>query len=150
MLTIKEELYQQCQLFLEQRLLSVQNTMNDIQKSLLSETKSSAGDKHETGRAMLQLEREKAGNQLAEIQKVSETLSKIDMSKSHKVIALGSVVYTSKSNYFIAISAGELKFKDKLFYAISPNTPIGQLLLSKQVGDEIVFRDSSFVIEKIV
>lgn len=148
--SIKESLYQQCQLFLEQRLQSVQNIMDDIQKSLLSETKSSAGDKHETGRAMLQLEREKAGNQLAEIQKVSEILSKIDASKSHKIVALGSIVFTSKANYFIAISAGELKVKNTFFYAISPNTPIGQLLLSKKEGDDIVFRNDSFMIETVL
>lgn len=149
MLVIKESLYQQCKLFLEQRLQSVQNTMQDIQKSLLSETKSSAGDKHETGRAMLQLEREKAGNQLAEIQKVGETLSKIDRSKSHKIVSLGSVVYTTKTNYFIAISAGELEVENTLFYAISPSTPIGQLLLSKQKGDTIRFRNDAFIIETV-
>ena len=33
----------------------------ELQQSLDSETKSSAGDKHETGRAMLQIDLEKAG-----------------------------------------------------------------------------------------
>ena len=38
----------------------------DAQNGLQSESKSSAGDKHETGRAMLQLEAEKLGKQLQE------------------------------------------------------------------------------------
>ena len=80
-MNIKEELYNQCIEFVENRFKTIQNTINDIQKSLQSETKSSAGDKHETGRAMLQLEREKAGNQLAEIQKVKENISKINIAK---------------------------------------------------------------------
>ena len=73
-LETKENLYLQCVHFVEKRFNTIQNTINEIQESLTSETKSSAGDKHETGRAMLQLEREKAGNQLAEIQKIKDFL----------------------------------------------------------------------------
>lgn len=146
----KQELYNQCLEFVENRFQTIQNTINDIQKSLLSETKSSAGDKHEIGRAMLQLEREKAGNQLAEIQKVKENLSKIDIGKVSNIIGLGTVVFTSQSNYFISISAGELKLEDNMFYAISPNTPIGQLLMSKKTGDEVAFRDQKFEVLNII
>jgi len=148
-MSVKEELYKLCLLFVEERLSTVKNTISDIQKSLLSETKSSAGDKHETGRAMLQLEREKAGQQLAEIQKVKETLSKINVSKTNKMVSLGSVAYTTQANYFIAISVGELKVDDEVFYAISPSTPIGKLMLGKSLGDTISFRGSNFTIKKV-
>ena len=121
-----------------------------IQKALLTETKSSAGDKHETGRAMLQLEREKAGMQLAEIQKAKEILSRIDINKTSNAICLGSIIYTSGANYYLAISAGEIKLKSEIFYAISTSTPIGKLLLSKQPGDSIVFRNQNIKIEKIL
>lgn len=103
--------------------------------------------KHETGRAMLQLEREKAGQQLAEVEKLKEALSKIDVTKSSETIGLGSVVYTSKINYFIAISAGQLEVGSHKFFAISPNTPIGLLLMGKKPMDKISFREQSFVIE---
>lgn len=147
---IKESLYNQCISFINNRNATVQNTINEIQESLLSETKSSAGDKHETGRAMLQLEREKAGNQLAEIQKVKLVLSKIDITQSHQAIGLGSLVYTSQANYFISISAGKLEIDSKQFFAISQNTPIAKLLLSKAVGDKLNFRNQEFKIIKIV
>jgi transcription elongation GreA/GreB family factor len=146
----KENLYSQCEVFIDNRLKTIQKTIQEIQESLLSETKSSAGDKHETGRAMLQLEREKAGNQLAEIQKIKEIFSKIDISKTSKIIGLGSLVYTSNANYFIAISAGELSVDATKIYAISPNTPIGQLLMGKTVGDAIDFRGQKFVVEEVI
>jgi len=146
---IKQELYNQCLEFIESRINVIQNTISDIQESLTSETKSSAGDKHETGRAMLQLEREKAGNQLAEIQKEKELLSKIDSSIISKTVRLGSVVYTTQLNYFIAISAGELKLNKQLFYAISPQTPIGKLLIGRTIEDKIIFRNSNFKIVNI-
>ena len=149
-MNIKQELSNQCLEFVENRFQTIQNTIKEIQESLLSETKSSAGDKHETGRAMLQLEREKSGNQLAEIQKIKNILSKVDVTKTTKSIGLGSVVYTSKSNYFIAISSGVLQIEEEVFYAISSNTPIGQLLIGKTVGDIVKFREESFVIEKVL
>jgi len=148
-MTIKEDLYKQCILAIEDRLQTVKETIADIQKSLLSETKSSAGDKHETGRAMLQLEREKAGKQLAEIQKLQQVLSKINVSHQSQHVSLGSIVYTTNANYFIAISAGELSVNDEVFYAISATTPIGKLLIGKQVEDEVVFKNTVFQIKGI-
>lgn len=147
---LKQELYSQCQAFVDNRLKAIQKTIDEIQESLTSETKSSAGDKHETGRAMLQLEREKAGLQLAEIQKLNHILSKIDISKPLNIIGLGSIIYTTKANYFITLSAGELKVDAQSFYAVSANTPIAKLLLGKEVGDEIQFRDQMFEIIKVV
>jgi len=145
-MTQKERLYLQCEIFIENRLKTFQNAINEIQKALLFETKSTAGDKHETGRAMLQLEREKLGQQLAEIQKTKELLSRVDTQKEADTICLGSIVYTAQLNYFISISAGELTDNNVKFYAISPNTPIAKLLLSKRKGDVIEFRGEKSVI----
>ncbi|AJR03068.1 3-oxoacyl-ACP synthase [Siansivirga zeaxanthinifaciens CC-SAMT-1] len=139
-MTLKSMLYHKCEAFLESKLHTISKSITEIQESLTSETKSSAGDKHETGRAMLQLEREKLGNQLAEIQKTKEVLTKISVDKNAETIGLGSVVITNKVHYFLAISAGELKVDNSLFYAISASTPIGQLLLGKKAGDSFEFR----------
>jgi transcription elongation GreA/GreB family factor len=149
-LELKQQLYFLCKAFCNNRLQNIQKIIEEIQESLTSETKNSAGDKHETGRAMLQLEREKAGNQLAETQKLQEALSKIDVTKTNNVIGLGSVVYTTQANYFIAISAGELKIDDQTFYAISANTPIGELLIGKQVDDVVSFRDQEFKVVAVL
>ncbi len=149
-LEIKQRLYEMCHDFVEERFSNVQNQIKEIQESLTSETKSSAGDKHETGRAMLQLEREKAGHQLAEIEKLKESLSKVDTTVISSSVGLGSVVFTSQANYFIAISAGKLEVNSQSFFAISPNTPIGLLMMGKVVGDEVVFREQNFLINSIL
>ncbi len=148
-MALKQKLHQYCQFTLNNRLEAIQNSIRDLQNALESETKSSAGDKHETGRAMLQLEREKTGQQLSEIQKLQEVIQKINPESKHIKGALGSVIYTTKSNYFIAISIGEIEIDNTTYYAISPRTPIAQLLLSKEVGDDIAFRDTKFTITEI-
>ena len=117
--------------------------------SLTSETKSSAGDKHETGRAMLQLEREKLGQQLAEAEKMRQTLSKVPLASKPDHIGLGSWVETSAAQYFLSISAGEYKEKQDSVYCISAATPIGQLLLGKSLGETITFNGKDIKILKV-
>ena len=147
---IKKQLYNACRGFLQERLDAVHDIIASVQESLESETKSSAGDKHETGRAMLQLEREKVGNQLAEIDKQEELLSKIDISKTNTIVSLGSVVFTTEANYFIAIGVGEIIVDSQNFYAVSTKAPISQALIGKRVGDYIVFRDKKFKITNLI
>lgn len=149
-MNIKTTLYRQCVQLVDKRLNSIQNQIADIQNSLLSETKSSAGDKHETGRAMLQLEREKAGHQLAEVEKVKASLSKINLDKKSLQVRLGSLVFTSKAHYFIGVSLGALQVDSRTIYAISPSTPMGRVLMGKSVGEEVSFNGNSFVIEKVI
>ena len=146
---LKLALYEHCERFLNSRLLTIQSTIFELQNALQSETKSSAGDKHETGRAMVQLEREKAGQQLAQIQQQFRILNKIKQSKSTAVIGLGSVVITSRFNYFIAVSVGEVSEEKETYYAISPQTPIAQLMLGKKVGDKVQFRSDTFEILQV-
>lgn len=146
----KHQLYHKCEDYIDNRLDTIQNIISDIEQGFRSETKSSAGDKHETGRAMLQLEREKVGQQLAEAQKLQELLKKINTKNQSQIVVLGSVVYTTQFNYFIAISAGKIKIGKEQFYAISPSTPIAKLLLSKEVGNCIEFRTTKFSILEIL
>ena len=75
--TIKKLLYRHCESSLKCRLIKYKKRSDELYESLNSETKSSAGDKHETGRAMIQLDREKIGQQVKEIEKEFELFSKI-------------------------------------------------------------------------
>lgn len=136
---IKRLLFQQCQSFVNKRLQTVEEIIASNQKALQSETKSSAGDKHETGRAMLQLEMEKASQQLAGIQQMNTVLSKIDVTKSSQVAHLGSIVQTNSGIYFLAISAGKLTVENSTYFAVSVSSPIGKILLGKHTHEEFSF-----------
>jgi len=146
---LKQQLYGFCQLFIESRLDRIQNNIDSLQEALSSETKSSAGDKHETGRAMIQLEREKLGNQLSEVNLLKELFKKIPLKTNLTHIGLGSVVYTDQQNYYLGISAGEIKVDGVSYYAIAPNTPVGKLLMGKEVGDVVVFNTKEIEIRQI-
>jgi len=148
-LKIKEVLFEQCEVFVNKRLYNIESIISSNQKALQSETKSSAGDKHETGRAMLQLEMEKAGQQLAGIVQMKEILAKIDILKTSKNACLGSLILTEKACYFLSISAGQLVVEDTVYFAISVSSPIGKLLLGKQEKEVISFNGKAIEINEI-
>ncbi|MGY8909227.1 MAG: 3-oxoacyl-ACP synthase [Flavobacteriales bacterium] len=148
-LKTKEPLINLCKDFVNKRLKTVQDIISSNQKALQSETKSSAGDKHETGRAMLQLEMEKASQQLEGISIMNQILSKVDISKTSKIAHLGSVIITNKANYFLSISAGQLSVENKTYFAISISSPIGKLLLGKKENEEVFFNGNLIKILKI-
>lgn len=148
-MNIKEELYKECESFVNKRLKNIEEIISSNQRALQSETKSSAGDKHETGRAMLQLEMEKAGQQLTGIIKMKETLSKVNLKNSFEVAHLGSVIRTSKASFFLSISSGKLIVADKIYFAVSISSPIGNILLGKRVGDTFTFNNIQQTIEEL-
>lgn len=143
---LKETIYNFCEDFINGRIFRIKSNIETMQEALTSETKSSAGDKHETGRAMIQLEREKLGQQLLEAEKMKRVFSQIQIEGNPNIISLGSLVYTSKGTYFLGISAGQ----HKDIFCISVGTPIGRLLLGKSQGDSIVFNNEEIHITKIL
>ena len=146
----KNELLEACLLFVENRSLTVSAIIKSAQKALQSETKSSAGDKHETGRAMVQLEMEKASLQLTSINQMVETLDKIKFQSKSDIAKLGSLVLTSSGNYFLSISAGEININDKIFFAVSLSSPIGKVLLGLKLGDKILFNGNQIQILEVL
>ena len=146
---LKEELYKQCVAFVTKKQNTIEATIASHQKSLESETKSSAGDKHETGRAMLQLEMEKASQQLIVAQQMKETLHKINLSESKTKVRLGSLVVTNNATYFMSISVGRLVVDTKEYFAISIASPIGKILLGQQADSELVFNGNKILIKEI-
>jgi transcription elongation GreA/GreB family factor len=146
---IKQQLHLKCQELLQNRLRVVEKSMNDIYNNLETETKSTAGDKHETGRAMLHLEREKLGHQLAIINNQLQVFNKINLEAQISRVVLGSLVYTTQANYFISVSMGELKAGKIRAYAISPMSPVGQALMLKAVDETVFYNNQKIKILKI-
>ena len=147
-LKIKKKLKEACFIFVEGRMNTVAHSIESNKKALFSETKSSAGDKHETGRAMLQLEMEKAGQQLASINQMNEIMKKVAVETTSEVACLGSLEVTDKGNYYLAISMGKIAVESIEYFAVSTNSPIGKQLLGKSEGDSISFNNA--IIRKII
>ena len=144
----KEELLKRCVQLIDDKLENIQQAINSYQQDLNSETKSSAGDKHETGRAMLQLEMEKLGQQYQTVLSQKNMLRKIETSPKTKA-QIGSLVVANGVYYFLASSIGQVKYEEKTFMVISINSPIGQLLIGKQKDDCFVFNGKQLKIDEV-
>ena len=138
-LHIKKRLLKECFDFVLQKEENILQALQSNKNDLFSETKSSAGDKHETGRAMIQLEMEKASQQLLVVTEMKETLQKLTIEKSSKNGILGSLVKTTKGTYFLAVSIGKMTIENEDFLVVSTISPIGKQLLGSKVGDIIPF-----------
>ncbi|MEO0347846.1 MAG: 3-oxoacyl-ACP synthase, partial [Pseudomonadota bacterium] len=97
---MKKELYYFCEDYVASRIERIHGQIQEIKASLTSESKRTAGDKHETGRAMLQLEREKLGQQLSEAEKMQQLLRKVPIEIKRERVALGSMVKTDRATYY--------------------------------------------------
>ena len=145
-IAIKKSLLFQCAELMNEKVGVLGKMTSDMQESANNETKSSAGDKFETGRAMMHMERDKYARQLNQATHVRDQLRRIDPEKIFDKVTFGAVVKTRLANYFIAISAGRIEVEGEKFYVISPQAPLAQEILQKKAGDTFVFNEKEIKI----
>ena len=136
---IKNKLYDYCLNYVNERINSSQTAITVAQAAANEEGKSSAGDKYETGRAMMQLEIENNTSQLLQAKQLRQVLEHINVAITHSIVQQGALVETSQGTYFIAIGAGLANIDSKPYYLISLASPIGAILKDKKVGDKVIF-----------
>ena len=147
---VKQQLLQKLHELLDSQIETAQAAINSAKESKNNETKSTAGDKFETGRAMMQIEQEKAEMQLSKTIQLKNRLQQIDLEKTYEKVGFGSLVITNRGKYFIAIGIGKVKLNEEIYFVISPDSPIGQLLLGKKIGGKIAFRNQKIEIQTIL
>lgn len=147
--SLKQKLQQACLSYVEDRLASLEAAIKNIQQSANEETKSTAGDKYETGRAMAQLEIDKHQSQRVELVKMKHELLRIPVADSAVLIKPGSLVFTSHGNYFIAIPAGKQQVDNDTFFVVSVGSPIAQKLLGLAVGEVAILNQQEIKIQEI-
>lgn len=134
---------------LDERIRVTEAAIKSAEESKLNETKSSAGDKFETGRAMMQMEQDKLEMQLAKNIQLKKIVEQLPLDQKHINIQGGSLVRTNQLNYFVSIGMAKIKLESSDWYAISPVSPIGNLLLNKKAGDSFSFRNSTINILQV-
>lgn len=134
----KQKLIDACISLTEARLAEIRIAKEQSEEAIREDTKSSAGDKYETTREMVQQDLNRYQTQLQEAQKDLNVLQSLSL-KTLPRVGLGSVVHTDFINYFIATSIGQVTIDAKQVYVISPSSPVGLQLLGKNLGDSIIF-----------
>ena len=146
---MKEELFKKCESYLEERTARISHSILDLEAALTNEFKSSAGDKYETGREMINIEIQKLSTQLQQFQKLQGTLEVDKRNETTSVVKLGSLVEATNANYFICIPIGEVILGNKKVYVIGTGSPIAQALIGRSIGDSFNFNAVSGTIRSI-
>jgi hypothetical protein len=135
LLTLKTTIHAHClQLILDKQKV-LQDALQQATEASNQDSKSSAGDKHETGKAMMQLEQEKLGKQLQDINTQIELLHKIADFKNPSSAQLGTLVTTNHGLFYLAIGLGKIEVDGNTYFIISPQSPIGLQMVGKTIGE---------------
>jgi transcription elongation GreA/GreB family factor len=143
----KSKLHEACMAELEFKLKELQEAIAKVHESVIGEQNSTAGNKFETARAMGQEELDRLNRQLNNSIKEMNILSQIEPDKECKTAQLGALIETDKKKLYLCIGLGKIELDKDIVFAVSSISPIGQALMGKSKGDEVVFAGKT---EKIV
>ena len=141
--------HQKCLSIAESNISAIKLALQEAQDAANNETKSTAGDKHETGRAMAQLETEKLSSQLNEALKLIQTIHQLNPNQKNTQVAFGSLVKTNYGNFYLAASMGRVEMDNWSCFCISPVSPIGKLMLTKKEKESFSLNGKMYVIEEV-
>ena len=142
MSSFKHSILSACKQVIHYKITLLSDALSELAESANVESKSSAGDKHETGRAMVHLEQEKLGKQLQEWEK-------IDAAKQGDSIGLGSLIETNRGFFFMASNLGKLMIDEREIICISLQSPLGEQFTKCKEGDKFEFNKVGYQIIKL-
>lgn len=146
-MSFKHQVYDRYLQLINEKFNALQLILNELNDSAKNETKSTAGDKHETALAMLQIEQENTRNKLKEITEQKLQLDRIDINLKSEKIIKGSLIKTNHGYLFLSIALGKITVEHQQIIALSPQSPLGLKLVGAKINDEIELNNLKYVIE---
>lgn len=145
----KQHVYDHFNEVVNDKVALLQKMLQELIDSAKNETKSSAGDKYETGRAMLQIEQDNVRKQLKEALEQKAIFEKIDTRRATAQIRTGSLVKTDKGYLFVSVGLGKLNIDGIKVIAMSPQSPLGSKLLGLKTTESVTMNGTTYTIESI-
>ena len=148
-MTFKENVYEQCKKVVNDKIQFLRQTLADLKESASNETKSTAGDKHETALAMLQIEQENTNRQLEALLAIKLSIEKINAGVVPKQVVNGALVKTSKGYLYLIAALGKVTIDETTVIALSCQSPLGSKLMGLNVGEMATINGMAYEIESI-
>lgn len=145
----KEEVYITLEQEINERVNLLKSTLKNQQEGLHSASESTAGDKHNTSRAMMHIEIDKNSKQLSQTLQLKKLLSAISLQKKHTEVGLGTLVKTDTTWLFIAVPFGKIQVNKEDVMCISLASPIGQKLKGLKPHQSITFNNTTINIKEV-
>ena len=145
----KPQILSQYKYIVQEKIETLQKMISDLAIDAQNDAKGSAGDKHETALAMMHLEQEKLTQKLKEVLEQKAILDKIDATQNHNVIALGSLVKANETYFFVSAALPKITIENKDIFALSPQSPLGIMLMGNKVGSEFQINTTKYKIKSV-
>ncbi len=113
-----------------------------------NDTKSSMGDKYETGREMLQQEINNLQRQLNETLNQQALLQKVNADSSEKVQS-GALIETDRGLFYIAASVGEVIVDNRKVMTVSAESPLAKAMAGLTGGQKFSLNNTPQAIKQI-
>ena len=147
MKALRTNIIQHCLELLDQKQATLDSAFKWLSDSAATEQKSTAGDKHDTAKAMMHLEQEKLGQQLklllTQKQILIQLKSKTFVSQPKK-IELGHLVQTNHGWFFIATFIPAFDFEGISIQPISIQSPLVVKMINGFPNKAIDFQDKTY------
>jgi len=134
---------------LDSRIAEIETAIASAKEARDNESKSSAGDKYEIGRAMLQIELDNLEHQLKNQLELKTEILRVNPELTTEKIGFGSLISCTNGTYFIAIGLGKIVVCNETVYAISLASPLGKALKGTQKGETISINGNSIKINNV-
>ncbi len=148
-MTLKQKIYDHYVKAIDDNVKMLQDVLNDLKESGANETKSTAGDKHETALAMLQMEQANISGQLKQMLNKKTSLERINPTLSATTIVVGSLIKTSHGYLFLSAALGKATIDGVSVTALSPQSPLGTTLIGLSKGDSAGINNRTYIIESV-
>lgn len=148
-MTFKQKTYHQFQHLLADKITNLHQQLDELKESTANETKSTAGDKYETARAMLQIEQDNIRHQLQEVLEQQTRFSSIDRKETNQEVVPGCLVKTNIGWLLLSVALGKTIIEGIPVIALSPQSPLGKQLMGRKPGDKISINGFDYIIEEI-
>jgi hypothetical protein len=148
-MTLKQKIHQHFIHISNEKITQLQHILIDLKESASNETKSTAGDKHETALAMLQIEQANSREQLVYAISQKKLMDNIDPTIKTTIIVLGSFIKTNQGNFYLSSALGKAVVNGVSIISLSAQSPLGNKLLGLKVGDNARINNTTFKIEEI-
>jgi transcription elongation GreA/GreB family factor len=149
-MTLKTRLHDHLFNALESRKSTLQLGRSQLSIDSTESGKGSAGDKHETDLAMVHLEQEQLSKKLSQLLENLQTWQQIDFASSASTVKQGSLVKTNLGWLLISIALPQYKIENETVISISPQSPLGQLLIGKQPNERFELNQKTFEVQEIL
>jgi hypothetical protein len=146
-MTLKQKVYSASLAIIKDKIAFSNSLLKELAEGAENASKSSAGDKHETGRAMVQLEQEKIGNQLLELEAMYNELQKLEHQNTSLTISKGSLIETSSGLFYLSIGLGKVMVDNEIIFVLSAQSPFGKQLVGLKINDTLTFNGEISVIQ---